>query len=143
MGDVEARSYFFDIGVKWQDLSVKDRRTCEYVIKNVHKLPFGVPRGANARSLSSIGNIVTDAYRRMKQNDNSTMAYKGGHYEKDFLKSLGIPSVNLEELGCPKAEALIEQMFWLETCGKHIVSEAYSHCPKVEVEAYAQWMEKQ
>ena len=143
VGNVTAQSYFFDIGVKWQDLSLKDKATCKYVIQRVHKLPFGVPRGADARSLSLLGDIVTDAYRGMKRNENSTMAYKGGHYEKDLLKSLGIPSVNLEEFGCPKAEALIEQMFWLETCGKHIVSEAYSHCPKVEVEAYAQWVEKQ
>ena len=100
---------------------------------------FGVPRGADARGLSTLGNIVADAYRGMKQNENSTMAYKGGHYEKDLLASLGILSVNLEEFGCPKAEVMIEQMVWLETCGNHIVSEAYSHWPKVEVEAYAQW----
>ena len=77
-----------------------------------------------ARSLSTLGDVVADAYRWMKQNENSTMAYKGGHYEKDLLASLGIPSANLKEFGCPKAEVLIEQMVWLETCGNHIVSEA-------------------
>ena len=143
MGEATTKSFFFDTGIHWGDLSPKDTATCKYVIQKIHKLPFGLPLGADARSLSTLGGIVVDAYRGMKQNENSTVAYKGGHYERDLLASLGILSVNLEEFGCPKAEVLIKQMFWSETCGNHIVSEAYSHCPKVEVEAYAQWVEKQ
>ena len=139
MGEAMAKS--IDTGIRWVDLSPKDKAMCNYVIQKIHKLPFGVPQGVDARSLSTLGSIVVDAYRGMKQNERSTVAYKGGHYEKDLLASLGILSVNLEEFGCPKAEVLIKQMDWLETCGNHIVSEAYSHCPKVEVEAYAQWLE--
>ena len=107
--------------------------------KNSQVTVWGASGRICAGSLSTLGDVVADAYRWMKQNENSTMAYKGGHYEKDLLASLGI----YKEFGCPKAEVLIEQMVWLETCGNHIVSEAYSHCPKVEVEAYAQWVEKQ
>ena len=36
VGDVAAQSYFFDIEVNWRDLSVKDRKTCAYVINHVH-----------------------------------------------------------------------------------------------------------
>ena len=70
------------------------------------------------------------------------IAYKGGHFEKDLLAKLGVPSFNLEHLGCPKAGDLMSDLGWLETCGKHVVGEAYLHCPKVEVEAYGRWMEK-
>jgi hypothetical protein len=50
----------------------------------------------------------------------STIAYKGGHYEKDLLNSLSIPTVNLESFGCPKAEKLFDQIIWLETCKNHL-----------------------
>ena len=112
-------------------------------MRKIRKLPFGVPRGVDAKNLSALESIVADAYRGMRQNERSVIAYKGGQYERNLLASVGIPSINLEKFGCPKAEVLIKRMFWLETCGNHIVNDAYLHCPKVEVEAYAQWMEKQ
>ena len=68
------------------------------------------------------------------------MAYKGGHYERDLFVSLAIPAVNLENFGCPKAGELFDELIWLETCRNHMVNEAYQHCLKVEVEAYARWM---
>jgi hypothetical protein len=43
---------------------------------------------------------------------------------------------------CPNAEKLFDQLIWLETCGNHIENNAYQHCAKVEVEAYALWMRK-
>ena len=143
IGEVAAKSVFFYISICWGDLSVKDKKTCKCVMRKIHKLLFGVPRGVDARSLSAFGSIVADAYRGMWQNERSVIAYKGGQYERDLLASLGIPSINLEKFGCPKAGVLIRRMFWLETCGNHIVNDAYSHCRKVEVEAYAQWVEKQ
>ena len=81
-------------------------------------------------------------YHEAKHSENLVLAYKGGHFEKDLLERLGVPSVNLERLGCPKASELIGDLVWLETCGNHLVKEAFMHCPKVEVEAYGQWLEK-
>ena len=133
---------FFDIGICWTDLMAKDKETYKYVMQKIHKLPFGVPRGVDAKNLSALESIVADAYRGMRQNKRSVITYKGSQYERNLLASLGIPSINLEKFGCPKTEVLIKRMFWLETCGNHIVNDTYSHCPKVEVEAYAQCMEK-
>ena len=31
VGDIAARFFFFDIGLRWKDLSPKDRRSCNYV----------------------------------------------------------------------------------------------------------------
>ena len=69
------------------------------------------------------------------------MAYKGGIVERDLLRELNILLVNLEILNCPGASSLFNKLVWLESCGDHIVSEAYSHCPQVEVQAYADWLE--
>ena len=141
VGDAAARSFLFDIGVRWDDLMPKDRRTCRYVTRFIHKLPFGVPRGVEAFEISAPEGIVLEFYQRVRQNESSVIGYKGGHYERDLLAILGVPSVNLESFGCPKAEGLIERLVWLETCGNHTTADAYLHCPKVEVESFEHWMQ--
>ena len=141
VGDNTAQSFFFDLGIRWGDLSPKDRRSCNYVRSHIHKLPFDVPRGMKAFQISALEAIVENFYREIMVDTNSAIAYKGGNYERDLLASLNIPSINLECFQCPKAEGLFDQLVWLETCGNHLVSGAYQHCPKVEVEAYGLWLE--
>ena len=108
---------------------------------NIHKLPFGVPRGVSATELSALESTVRSFYDEVKRHVRSVLAYKGGHIEWDLLKKLDIPCVNLERFGCPKAEELMKHLIWLETCGNHMTADAYLHCAKVEVEAYAYWLE--
>ena len=143
VGDVAARSYYFYLGIRWVDLCAKDRKSCRYVMRNIHKLPFGVPYGVKASRITELGNIVGGFYHEVKQTERSVLAYKGGYYERDLLTRLDIPSIDLEKFGCPKAEILINELVWLETCRRHMVPNAYAHCAKVEVEAYAQWLKKQ
>ena len=88
VGDAAARSFLFDIGVRWGDLTPKDRRTCRYVTQFIHKLPFGVPRSVEAFENSALGRITVEFYQRAWQNGSSVIGYKGGHYEKDLLASL-------------------------------------------------------
>ena len=66
-----------------------------------------------------------------------------GAISYDQLKRLGIPSVNLECFGCPKAEALFDALVWLETCENHTELNAYHHCAKLEVEAFGHWLTSQ
>ena len=142
VGDVAAKTYFFDLGMRWSELHSKDKKTCDYVMRLIHKLPFGVPPGVKAIALSALEATVVDCYHEVRQSEKSVVAYKGGHIERDLLRNLGIPSLNLECFGCPKAEGLIRRMIWLETCGNHTTRDAYWHCQKVEVEAYGRWLEK-
>jgi hypothetical protein len=99
-----------------------------------------VPRGTKAFQISGLQAIVENFYREIQIDSNSTIAFKGGHYERDLLASLRIPAVNLECFNCPKAEKLFYQLIWLETCGNHLESNAYQHSAKVEVEAFAMWL---
>ena len=141
IGEASARSIFFYTGLRWIDLNAKDKRTCKYVMQHIHKLPFGVPRCVESVGIYALGGIVRDFYQSVKQGMNSVIGYKGGCYERDLLANLGVPAVNLESFGCPKAEGLIDRLVWLETCGNHTTSDAYLHCPKVEVEAYEHWLQ--
>ena len=136
-----AKSYLFDIGIRWLDLSPVDRKTCMFVMRNIHKLPFVASRGSFP--LRDLNGIVKTFYDNVKQNEESTIGYKGGHFKRNLLKQLKIPSVNLEDFGCPKAEFLFNKLVWLETCGQHIGTHPYQHCPKVEVEAFAAWLKEE
>ena len=95
----------------------------------------------SALPVGTLEDIVIKLYQETMQNKNSIIAFKGGCFEKDLLASCGIPSVNLERFGCPKASLIIKTMVWLETCSQHLVPDTFEHCPMVEVEAYAQWLE--
>ena len=39
-----AHSFFLDIGIQWGGLHEKEKTSCRYVMNNIHKLPWGVPR---------------------------------------------------------------------------------------------------
>ena len=88
VGKEEARSYLFDIGIRWLDLSSKDQKSCLYVMKNIHKLALSSPPGSFP--LRSLKDIVKDFYENVKINEESTIGYKGGHIERDLLKELNI-----------------------------------------------------
>ena len=143
VGEDVGNSYLFDLGIHWQGLTSKDQKHCMFLTRNIHKLPFGISPGSNPFPLVNLNAIVKHFYDGVKQNEYSTIAYKGGHFERDLLKQLHIPSINLEDFGCPKAEFLFDRLVWLETCGHHIGTHAYQHCPKVEVEAFGNWLNEE
>ena len=97
VGKEEGRSYLFDIGIRWQDLSLKDRKSCLYVMKNIHKLALSSPPGTFP--LRSLKDIVKDFYENVKINEESTIGYKGGHIERDLLKELCIPESTWKFMG--------------------------------------------
>ena len=47
--------------------------------------------------------MLHDVYGIVKR---TMVGYKGGHVEKDVLKQLNIPSLNLETVGCSKYDVL-------------------------------------
>ena len=138
VGQETATSYHFDIGISWADLSPKDRKNCMYVGRHIHKLPLTACRGS--LPLSNLNGIVNDFYNNVQETEKSVIAYKGGCLERNLLKELKIPAVNLESFGCPKAKFLFGKLTWIETCGQHIGTDPHKHCPKVEVEAFAAWL---
>ena len=71
--DAATRSLFFEIGVRWGDLTAKDSRTCEYVMHYIHKLPFGVPQDIEATEISALEGIICDFYHAVKRNESSVI----------------------------------------------------------------------
>ena len=142
VGNDNAKSYFFDLGIQWNELTEQEKKTCNYVMKYIHKLPFETPKGTESYNQSQLEEIVTKFYCETRRNEKSTIAYKGGNLEKKLLTKLNIPFVNLEIFECPKACQLFENLIWLETCGRHYGNHSYQHCPKAEVEAFGTWLKE-
>ena len=76
VGDSEASSLFFDIGLHWNELNDKDKRTCNFVQKNIHRLPFGVPRGTKAFQISDLQAIVENFYREIQKDQTVQLPSK-------------------------------------------------------------------
>ena len=84
----EAQTFFFDIGLRWKDLSEEEKRTCSYLQKTIHRLPFGVPNGTRTLPITSLGKIVADFYYSVKKSGEYAIAYKERYYERDLLDLL-------------------------------------------------------
>ena len=131
--DTYATSILFDLGLSWNQLNKKDQISARYLEKHIHQIDFNAPSTIH---VSNLPKIVKSYFNE----PNTLVGYKGGQFERNLLVELGIPFINLEYFGCPKAKQLFRKLGWLETCGQHLIPDAYHHCSKVEVEAFAMWL---
>ena len=75
--------------------------------------------------------VVQSLYNNHRTAHQWVVAFKGGHVEKDLLRELKIPFVNLVDYNCPKVKDLLTEGFRpILDCGHHLHSHA--HCPRVE-----------
>lgn len=122
------------------NLSDKDKRAAAYVTNRVSGLPFEARVIERAISCDRVPDNVVALYRKYRTKTKHLIAYKGGHIEKDLLDKLAIPSINLEEFGCPKFENLLASGFEpVKGCGYHV---RRSHCAMAECEIFFSWVTK-
>jgi len=120
-------------------LEKRDRQRVNYVYHHVHGLRFESTKQENSLPQHMVKPMIEAAFHRSKSQDQYVVAYKGGHVEKDLLNELHIPSVNLEDYGCPKVDKLLAMGFNPECgCGHH--AKPTLHCPKQETWLFYQWM---
>lgn len=120
-------SQHFYAPIKYSQLSWKDKRTVNHVYRHVHGLRFEAGYKEATLPQRDVEAVVRALYHR------GVVAYKGGHLEKDLLQSMGIPCLDLEVFGCPKADQLYSSDFKPGySCG--------FHCPKQEVFLFYQWL---
>ena len=132
----------FDLsGVSLED--ERDRKTVWYCRKFLHGLPFHPRRKERCHQPEYLDELLRQLYEHYSTNEKNLVAYKGGICERDRLEELGIPSVNLEEHGCPKYDVL--KNFYPKVqgnCWRHDVSSggrAY-HCVAAEVQTFKAWV---
>lgn len=137
----------FKVG-DYKQLSMKARRQVTWVRNHIHGLDFcdletDLPQIQMQAIVEQICKTATE--------NNELIGYKGGHYEYDLLNSLGYSNLacNIEILGCPRLEVLIESypppcIFDMDPtnkatanggCPHHktIQNPHQPHCPRLEV----------
>lgn len=133
-------SFRFDLTRLFNSLTDKDYKTISYCKFNVHGLSFRpMPCEKDTLPRKKLKDIILAIYQTHKTFDKNIIAYKGGHIERDLLDELEIPSINLEDYGCPKYEKLPTPQ--IKDCGFHVKME-HVHCPKVECAAFAIWVKE-
>ena len=135
----QADSIHFTGPIDYSELSVKDKRTVNYVYHRVHGLPFNAKPKEKALPLDFAETIIQTLYQTLCTKDQYVVAYKGGTIERDMLDKLQIPNINLEWFCCPKVTELIDVGFDAAySCGYHQKPE--HHCPKQETSLFYQWL---
>lgn len=137
--DRRSDSIHFQSPVSFSSLSEADKRTANYVIFNIHSLPFHARPEENAVDQNLLDFVMKTVYKTLSSLERDVVAYKGGTLEKQLLSRLNIPYVNLEEFNCPKVNQLLFDGFEpLFDCACHIYS--HCHCPRVETRLFYQWL---
>ena len=130
--------------LKYIELDSKQIRQVQYVRRRIHGLQFTPSSFEDAKSQEFLKIDVQNLYNTYKSGKRDLVAYKGGHIEKDLLKVLNIPSVNLEDFGCPKVHDLIHQGYGYEVwdCGLHgCTTVSGMHCATLECQILMEWIE--
>ena len=115
-------SWFLENKLPYLSLEQRDRKTVNYVFRHIHGLRFESSLPEKALPQHMIKPLIDSAYHHSR----TPHRYMVGHLEKDLLNELQIPSVNLEDFGCPKVEKLIATGF---DGGSNLRSSRETHPP--------------
>ena len=133
--------HHFNPPLRYDTLTIKDRITAQWVMRNIHGLPFHPPAAAEAYPHSLLAVTVQALYDRFRTKTRYLVVFKGGHVEKDLLKQLGIPHLDLESHGCLPFRKMTP-LDHVKGCGFHADPQCH-HCPQVECYHFVDWMLRQ
>lgn len=144
MEDEEPGHYSFDLSASVELRDEKDRKSVWYCRKFLHGLPLYPRRNEMCRAPEFLDDLLQQLYEEHKTEDKDLVAYKGGVCEKVKLEQLGIPSVNLEDFGCPKFDRIKDFYPKLQgTCWLHDKPKTGDtfHCVVAEVLTFKAWVQ--
>ena len=99
----------FDHGWRWRDLSKNVQRTVSYAIDRVHGLSFKPRVHEHSLPVSTVPDLVMELQSKFSTPERLVVVYKGGIQEKLLLHKLGLPCLDLEDLGCPRFDQLVDE----------------------------------
>lgn len=144
MDNNNARHEALKLGAHYNDLTPTDKRTARYVSNNIHGM-FFKDYGFEKYGQEDIPHIVKTF---ILSHENAFIAYKGGQEEKKILNKLGLRSINLEVLGCPKFDHLIKNPNFMKieidtnNCRLHRkIQNKTFHCSLLEVHVFKNWLQ--
>ena len=122
----------------YETLKDKDKCTVHFVKSKIHTLtyqPTPNKHFLNPIVLGILAQSIYNTYSQVSQGKRTVVGYNGGHIEKDLLRKLNIPSLNLETLGCSKYDVLRTGFLdLLPSCRFH-QDDKLHHCPLTKCHA--------
>lgn len=131
-----AGTIFFAPPMACDELSLKDRHAAAYATRHIHGLPFEPSPEEQALPQDQLHDVVRTLHLHHGTPRNHVVAFKGGHIERDLLRALHIPHVDLQPLGCPKAQDIVNENIELWGCGHHHPTQ---HCGQTDAYLYWRW----
>lgn len=131
----ESGSLFFAPPMAWDQLNPKDQRATAFTTRHIHGLPFMPSPEEQALPQDQLHATLRDLHLRYGTPRHHVVAYKGGQVERDLLRSLHIPRMDLERMGCPKTGNIVKRNIELWGCGHHPAQ----HCGQADAFAYWTW----
>ena len=135
-------SKHYQIPMKYTELTPSQQKQVAFMTRRIHGLPFTPTHFEDAQAQEQLQQDVVDIYQLYMTAEKPTIAYKGGHIEKDLLEALELgPFVNLEDFGCPKVVELIHAGVGYEVwdCGLH-QGMGTAHCAMAECQILQKWI---
>ena len=117
-----------------------------YAIDRVHGLSFKPGAHEHCLPVSTLPDLVMELHAKFSTPERMIVAYKGGIQEKFLLYKLGLPCLDLEDLGCPRFDQLIDDPGTRRfDCSRHIHMrpDIVPHCSEEECYQFVTWMMEQ
>lgn len=140
----------FSLGRSYDSLSTQDQQQVNYVTRNIHGMLFDSDSSMDVPQADA-GTVLRQMLKKSyTRNRDTVVGYKGGNVEYSLLGQLGIRSLNLETIGCPKYNDLLvstskgeREIFGFDRldCGlhNHATRGVIAHCPMSEVRCFRFW----
>jgi hypothetical protein len=134
--------FTFRVG-NFHELPYKSKVVASYVTRNIHGMRFeDGPSDLDQHDLPAI--LLEIQAICVAESGRFQIGFKGGHIERDLLRSLRIPYFNLERIACPKYNKLLEMFNVISSpsCGLHCFARngVVVHCPQAETMLYRKWL---
>ena len=132
-------TYHYTHSIPYCTLTPKEKQTVAYVRKHLLGMAFRPNKHERACGVfpqRDVPDHIVSIWERCQTPEARTIAFKGGQYEKHYLRALDIPFINLETYGCPKFDTICSHPF---TCGWHQPGPQTCHCSRSECYTFMQW----
>ena len=132
----------FDHDWRWRDLSKKDQRTISYYIERIDGMSFKPGTHEHSLPVSTLPDVVMELHNKFSTPERLVVAYKGGIQEKLLLDKLGLPYLDLQDLGCPQFDQLVDEPGRRRhDCSHHLHMrpDIVPHCSEEECYQFVTW----
>lgn len=147
MNGKESGVYYFDTGLKQENLEKLDKASVTSATEDMHGLSFYPKEGESPNKADTFMDILISLYEKYKEPSKYIIGFSRlCHYTELFIMLLPLPVINLKLLDCP-IHYEINKMFFddhLVNCDYHTNHGVlpFPYCARRSAEGFRAWLKK-